>query len=161
MHTPRTMRLSELLDPDQPALVVPLQSAERDPVIEELCALAAQTHAISETQELCARVLARERLMGTGIGHGVAIPHAKTAAVPHVVAACGVSPKGVDFGAPDGALVHLVVLVVSPERARTEHVRAMASVSRLVHEDEPRRALTAARDPESLWAAILGAEGTD
>jgi nitrogen PTS system EIIA component len=97
--------------------------------------------------------------MSTGIGYGVAIPHGKARAVDRMVAACAVSPEGVDFASEDGQPVYLLVLFVSPENATTQHVRALANLSRLLKEETVRRSLREAPNVDAFLATLLQAEG--
>jgi PTS system fructose-specific IIA component/PTS system nitrogen regulatory IIA component len=75
-----------------------------------------------------AAVLQREELGTTAIGRGVAVPHARHAAIPRVVATIGFSPTGIDFDALDRNPVHLLVLVLSPLDAAAQNLRALQQV---------------------------------
>jgi mannitol/fructose-specific phosphotransferase system IIA component (Ntr-type) len=103
-------------------------------------------------------VLRREAMMTTGIGNGVAIPHGKARAAERMMAACAVSPEGLDFESEDGQPATLFVLFVSPEHAATLHVKVLANISRLLKEESVRRTLREARSPEEFLAAVQTAE---
>lgn len=150
------MRLSELLNPN--AVSLRLQSQTKREAIVELVALLERAHGLDTQGEILDRVIRREAMMTTGIGNGVAIPHGKARAVDHMVAACGVSPQGVAFEAEDGQPVHLFVMFVSPENATTQHVRALANLSRLLKEETVRRALREAPSIESFMVTLQSAE---
>ena len=151
------MRLSELLNPS--AVTLRLKSREKREAIAELVQLLESAHGISSQGEVLDRVLRREAMMSTGIGCGVAIPHGKARAADRMVAACAVSPEGVDFAADDGQPVYLMVLFVSPESATTQHVRALANLSRLMKEESVRRSLREAPNVEAFLATLQAAEG--
>ncbi len=151
------MRLSELLNPS--AVTLRLKSREKREAIAELVQLLESAHGISSQGEVLDRVLRREAMMSTGIGYGVAIPHGKARAADRMVAACAVSPEGVDFAADDGQPVYLMVLFVSPESATTQHVRALANLSRLMKEESVRRSLREAPNVEAFLATLQAAEG--
>jgi mannitol/fructose-specific phosphotransferase system IIA component (Ntr-type) len=151
------MRLSELLNPD--AVTLRLESREKRESIAELVQILEVAHGLNSQGEILDRVLRREAMMSTGIGYGVAIPHGKARAADRMVAACAVSPGGVDFASEDGQPVYLLVLFVSPESATTQHVRALANLSRLLKEESVRRALREAPNVEAFLATLQNAEG--
>ena len=151
------MRLSELLNSS--AVTLRLKAREKREAIAELVHILESAHGISSQGEVLDRVLRREAMMSTGIGYGVAIPHGKARAADRMVAACAISPEGVDFESDDGEPVHLMVLFVSPESATTQHVRALANLSRLMKEESVRRALREAPSVEAFLATLHSAEG--
>ena len=151
------MRLSELLNSS--AVTLRLKSREKREAIAELVQILESAHGISSQGEVLDRVLRREAMMSTGIGYGVAIPHGKARAADRMVAACAVSPEGVDFASDDGQPVYLMVLFVSPESATTQHVRALANLSRLMKEESVRRSLREAPNVEAFLATLQSAEG--
>ena len=75
-----------------------------------------------------------------------------------MIAACAVSPEGVEFESEDGQPVHLLVLFVSPENATTQHVRALANLSRLLKEEGVRRSLRESSSIEAFFATLQNAE---
>ncbi len=88
-----------------------------------------------EIQQVLAAVLARESLASTGIGEGVAVPHARHAAVAHVMGAIGWSHRGIEFDSVDNAPVRLVILLLSPPDGQAEHIQALAKVARHLQSD--------------------------
>ncbi len=150
------MLLSELL---APAAVSPrLKAANKRDAVAELVDLLESAHGLDTQGEILDRVLRREAMMSTGIGNGVAIPHGKARAVDRMMAACAVSPAGVEFEAVDGEPAHLFILLVSPENVGTPHVKVLANISRLLKEDSVRRSLREARSASEFLAAIRAAE---
>jgi len=150
------MRLSELLNPA--AIRLRLQARTKREVIAELVELLENAHGCHSQGEILDRVLRREAMMTTGIGNGVAIPHGKARAAERMMAACAVSPEGLDFESEDGQPATLFVLFVSPEHAATLHVKVLANISRLLKEESVRRTLREARSPEDFLAAVQTAE---
>jgi len=86
----------------------------------------------------------REEFVSTGIGSGVAIPHAFSESIDDVIAVMGRSRAGIDFLAHDNALVHLVILFIVPRQHYHLHLRTLAAIARLFHDDEMKRNLLAA-----------------
>ncbi len=114
------------------AIVPELAATTRDAAIRELVASLVKTGAIrTDAQEsVLAALLKREDLGSTGIGNGVAVPHAKSEAVDRVVGTLGWSKTGIDFGAIDRQPVYLVILVVFPPDHAGAYLRALEEISR-------------------------------
>ena len=148
--------LSQLLNAQ--AVRIPLVARTKDDAIRELVDLAEKAHGINSDGDILSRVVRRESMMSTGIGNGVAIPHGKTRQVDHLVAACAVSPAGVDFESVDGEPATLFILLVSPENVRGPHVKALASISRLLKEQSVRDSLRDAPSAEAFLQVLRDAE---
>jgi len=146
------MYLYELLDKD--SIVISLASNTKDDVLEEMVDVLHHTAKITSRDTVLKAILDRERIMTTGIGNGVAVPHCKTAAVDHLVAALGISPQGIDFQAPDNQPAHLIFILVAEENNPGPHVRALARLARLLSNKDVRNALLASRSPEDLLQTI-------
>jgi len=151
------MYLSELLN--EKAIRLSLNARDKESCIKELVQLLESAHGVNTKGEILSKVLQRESMMSTGIGNGVAIPHGKTRLLDHLVAACGVSPQGMDFDSMDGEPAYLFILLVSPESLRGPHVKALANVSRLLKEESVRMALRNAPTPEAFLSTLREAEG--
>jgi PTS system nitrogen regulatory IIA component len=150
------MHLSELLNPQ--AVNVHLQAKTKREVIAELVELLEKAHGVSSGGEVLDRVLKRESMMSTGIGNGIAIPHGKARAVDHLVAACGVSRAGVDFGSVDGDAATLFILLVSPEDVGGPHVKVLANISRLLKDEGVRESLKRAESAQNFLSLLSEAE---
>lgn len=123
------------------AIAAPVKALEREVVIPELIDLLIASGAADagSRDDLVARVLDRERILSTGFGRGVAVPHAKHAAINRIVAAVGVSQRGIDFQSPDKQPVYLVFLLLSPEGRPEDHLRAMETIFKHLSKDTFRR----------------------
>ena len=151
------MHLSELLN--DKAVSLSLAARDKESCIKELVQLLESAHGVNTRGEILSKVLQRESMMSTGIGNGVAIPHGKTRLLDHLVAACGVSPAGMEFEAMDGEPASLFILLVSPESLRGPHVKALANISRLLKEESIRNALRQSRTPGEFLLVLREAEG--
>ena len=151
------MRLSELLNSS--AVSLRLKARVKREALVEMVDLLEAAHKFRSQGEILDRVVRREAMMTTGIGNGVAIPHGKARSVDHMAAAVGVCPEGLDFESEDGQPVYLVVLLVSPESATSQHVKVLANISRLLKEESVRKTLREVRSPEDFIAALTSAEG--
>lgn len=140
-------------------LVLPLEARDKEGVIRELAAVTARSVGRPErADELAEDVLEREGVLSTGIGGGVALPHARTAVVSELALAAGTAPEGVGFGALDGRPVRLVFLLAGPVETAGDHVRALSRLSRLLGGDELRRRLVECRDPAEFLEILREAE---
>ncbi|MFH0778652.1 MAG: PTS sugar transporter subunit IIA [Candidatus Eisenbacteria bacterium] len=152
------MKLSELLN--ERAIGVSLQAATKDEVIKELVAILEKAHGLKSGAEILKKVVEREAMASTGIGHGVAIPHGKAASMRNLAAATGISSRNIDFKSADGEPVTLFVLLVSPEDCTGPHVRALANISKLLKEDSVRHQLKRSKSPHEFLEALKQAEAT-
>ncbi len=150
------MRLSELLNSS--AISLRIKGRTKREVLVELVDLLEASHGLDSHGEILDRVTRREAMMSTGLFPGAAIPHGKARSVDRMVAACGISPEGVEFESEDGRPTYLFVLLVSPENATTPHVRLLANISRLLKEESVRKSLLEARSPEEFLAAVRNGE---
>ncbi len=124
-------------------------------VIQRLLAAAlGDTGPLSDS--VAATLLKREDKMSTGIGRGVAIPHARSAKVKKPVAALGVSREGVDFGAVDEEPVNIIFTFITPESQRQLHLDTLAEVVKLLGRSEIRDSILAASSPRQVIKALSG-----
>jgi len=146
-------RISELLP--RSAIVLNLQSKEKFEVINELVRPLVATGAVTDEPEFVSAIVRRENMESTGIGLGVAIPHARTRAVSSIVLAFGRSDAGVDFNSLDGKPSHLIFLIAAPEEQKTEYIMTLARLSKLLRMDEVRIGLNKAGSPDDIARVIL------
>lgn len=146
-------KISELLP--RSAIVLDLQSKEKFAVINELVRPLVAAGAITEESEFVSAIVRRENMESTGIGVGVAIPHARTKAVSSIVLAFGRSDSGVDFNSLDGKPSHLIFLIAAPEEQKTEYIMTLARLSKLLRKDEVRIGLNKAGSPDDVLRVIM------
>ena len=135
---------------------VGLKASKKEVAIELLldCLLEAGALPADSRAELLECVLQRERRLSTGLESGVAIPHGTTPLIEREVAAVGVFPEGVTFGAIDGGVTHIVILLITPSTLRHRHVNNLAAIARQLLRTEVRRALLKASTREEALKAI-------
>jgi len=127
------MRLDELTKPE---LIFPdLPGADVHTVLREFAGRLEERGLVGDADDLYQRLNEREELGSTGIGSGVAIPHCKAKGLDGVILAIGISNRGVDFAAVDGAKVHLLFLIISPTDQPTAHLHALSAVSKWAKSD--------------------------
>ena len=137
-----------------PARIADLRAATRDDAIAEVCSFLAAVPAVADLASFRRAVLDRERELSTGIGLGIAVPHAKVAAVGDFVLALGRSRAGIEWQALDGRPVHLVVLIAGPEGRQARYLQVLASVTLRLKDEGVRRDLLAAPGPAEMLALL-------
>jgi nitrogen PTS system EIIA component len=147
--------LSELLTPDR--VVMPLTARDKKSVIAELTRHLTERSG-GDFAEVLGAIEEREAVLSTGIGFGVAIPHARSAQVRELSLVCGVSPSPVPFDSIDGEPVRLFFLIVGPEASAGEHVKVLGRIARLVRRDNLREQLCEAETPDEFYSLLLEAE---
>lgn len=145
-------KVSELLAPE--AILLQIESRDKIDAIRELSRPLLEDGTVTNEEAFFEAILRRENLESTGIGLGVAIPHARTPAVARTALAFGRSEAGVDFNSLDDKPAFLIFLIAAPEDRKTEYIMTLARVSRLMRRDEARIALNRARTPDEVIAVI-------
>lgn len=147
------MRITNLMSE---ALVVPeIKAVNRDEALREMVDhLAAHAPFVIDPELTLARLLDRERLASTAVGHGIAIPHAKLPNIGSAVACLGRSPSGVEFGSKDGAPTRILLAILAPEGNAGLHLKALARASRLLMDASFRSAVLETGDAAALWQVV-------
>jgi PTS system nitrogen regulatory IIA component len=148
--------LTDLLSLDR--VRIPLRARTKDQLLHELVEVVSQGLPPHAADNVLAAVRERERVLSTGIGQGVAIPHGKTPVVDQLIVAAGVTETPVDFDALDGQPVQLFFLLVGPESASGAHIKALSRISRLLRRDPLRQALCEARSARSFLDVVQASE---
>jgi mannitol/fructose-specific phosphotransferase system IIA component (Ntr-type) len=144
------MTLANLLSESQ--IVPEMVSEERWEAIAELvdCLIAAGKFEDSDREGILDAIRQREQTMSTGIGFGIAIPHASSDKVDEVVAAFGRSVKGVQFDSLDGQPVFFIVLFVVPKDQFQTHLRTLAAIAKFLNDKTVRDELGDANDSAAI-----------
>lgn len=137
------MKLSKFCEEE--LMTFDLEGTTKEAVITKLVDLAAGSSMVRDRDELLSAVLEREKLVTTGVGYGVAFPHAKTRALKGIVIVFGRSEVGVDFEAMDKKPVHLFYLIAAPEDAIGAHLNVMARLSFIMKSEKNRERLMRAK----------------
>jgi mannitol/fructose-specific phosphotransferase system IIA component (Ntr-type) len=138
-----------------------LQSQSRREVLAELAELIKKSGGVPGDTDLVTILENREELGSTAVGSGSAIPHVRLKNLKNIRVAVGKSRGGVDFNAPDGKPVHLFFLLVAPESATGDHLKALARISRLLRREDARRALVQAVDGSEIMKIIVQKDEKD
>ena len=146
------MKIMDFLN--KKAVTANLKAADKEGVIRELVDILARAEDIKSKEELVKTLLARESLGSTGIGQGIGIPHAKSGSVKNLVAAFGLSQKGVGFDSLDGEPVYIFFLLIAPEESAGPHLKALARISRMLKDKYFRELLRKAKDEKEVLRII-------
>lgn len=145
------MPLTDIVAPN--AVIPALKVNGKKQAIQELAARAAELCGQTE-RVIFETLLQREKLGSTGIGHGIAIPHGKLPKLERLFGLFARLDRAIDFEALDGQPVDLVFLLLAPEGAGADHLKALAQVARLLRDPETANKLRESRDAEAIYAVL-------
>jgi fructose-specific phosphotransferase system IIA component len=142
------MKLSELFGDEN--IETDLHPAVKDALLESIIDDLDAKGFIKDKHRVITDVIEREKVMSTGIGNGVAIPHAYTNGVEQLVAAFYRTSREVDFEALDEQNVDLFFIILGPKESRRDHIKVLAKISRLLNHSDFRKDLRVAPDAEAV-----------
>jgi PTS system nitrogen regulatory IIA component len=145
------MPLPDLVAPN--AIIPALKVNGKKQALQELAAKAGELCGLSE-RSIFEILLQREKLGSTAVGNGIAIPHGKLPKLPKLFGLFARLERPIDFEALDGQPVDLVFLLLAPEGAGADHLKALARVARLLREPEVASKLRESRDAEAIYAVL-------
>jgi PTS system nitrogen regulatory IIA component len=149
-----------LLDALQEGRLVELPDTDKAKSLEYLANLIEAVPDLPSTRELYEAMTAREKAMNTGIGMGVACPHVRAPGTGELVSAVGWSPQGIDYGAPDGKKVHLVVMYYIPESQKNVYLKEISSLAGAVRRGGGIQPIATAQDIATVRERLLDWVGT-
>jgi len=153
------MSLASLLTAEQ--IIPEMKATERWSAIVELIDLLVAQGKIKppDRDSILASLKQREETMSTGIGFGIAIPHASSDRIEEVVASFGRSSTGIEFDALDNAPVKFVVLFIVPKNQFQTHLRTLASIAKFLNDRSVRERLGAAKSADEILAIFRESGG--
>ena len=147
------MELSEVLSPE--LIQYPLTAKTKEDAISQLLNLLVINGKLAEAEEAKTAVFKREKLMSTGVGKGVALPHGKHAHIEDVLVSFGISKEGINFDAIDGQPVHIFVLLLTPEKYPSKHLKLLSKFSRMLNIAECRKKLLTDNSAEDILDTLI------
>lgn len=153
------MRLSDIFTAD--AIELELRATDKEAALTELATILKRAYPALDQGKILQVLQERERLGSTAIGEGVAIPHGKLDALPQVIGAFARSREGIDFAAYDQKMTHLFFILLAPEGQRgvSDHLKALAKISRLLRSNKFRDELCNAKSKQELYELLLNSDG--
>ncbi|MCQ6277764.1 PTS fructose transporter subunit IIABC [Bacillus sp. EB600] len=146
------MKITELLT--KKTILLDIEGNQKETAIDQLVGILYKAGKITNKAEFKAAILKREEQSTTGIGEGIAIPHAKVTAVKEAAIAFGKSASGVDFQSLDGQPAHLFFMIAAPEGANNTHLEALARLSGMLMNGEVGKKLLNARSVDEVISII-------
>ena len=128
-----------------------INSKNKFKAIEELALVFKDSHVCSDTDALINALKEREEIMSTGVGFGLAIPHAKIKEVRDPAFAIGISSKGIDFNSIDGKPVNLLILVAAGEKQHKEYLRLLSYIMALLKEKKIRDKIITSKSIKDIY----------
>ncbi|USN98711.1 MAG: PTS sugar transporter subunit IIA [Phycisphaeraceae bacterium] len=150
------MNLLDLISPE--CIRAPLEATDKRGVIDELVDVLVAAGKVEDGDSLKNAVWTREQTRTTGIGHGLAIPHGKCPGLSGLAMAIGKPVEPLDFQAIDDRPVRLIVLLVSPPDRTSDHIQALARVSRLMTSESFRESVYEAESADEIYDLIKAQE---
>jgi PTS system nitrogen regulatory IIA component len=148
------MGLSDLIAPE--AVISPLKATSKKQAIQALAARASELTGLDQ-RDVFGTLLERERLGSTGIGRGVAIPHGRIEGLPRLFGLFARADKPIPFEASDDVPVDLIFLLLAPEGAGAEHLKALARIARMLRDGSSASALRAVSEPREAYRILSNA----
>lgn len=139
-----------------PNLVAFLTASTRDEALKSLIDTIEKKHAIPESAALYRAIIEREGIVSTGIGMGVAIPHAKLPAYRNFFIAIGILSKGVDWDALDDAPVRIIFLIGGPDDKQTEYLQILSNLTHAIKDESRRKKMLTLNSEEGIIGLFDG-----
>jgi fructose-specific phosphotransferase system IIA component len=136
------------------SIKIGLTAKTKDDLLKEMVDLAGNSNKIRDKEKALKEIMHREEIMSTGIGFGVALPHAKTNVVEDTIVAVGVLTEPIDFQSLDNVPVNIVFLLLGRENNVGLHLKLLSRISHLMNDSEFKEKLIAAKDETTAYNLI-------
>jgi mannitol/fructose-specific phosphotransferase system IIA component (Ntr-type) len=150
------VKLQELLT--KSSIIIDLPETNKNEFLSQMAHFLISLNGLSGADEVAAKILDRESEMSTGIGYGIAIPHARISGIDRLYMVAARSALGLEFNAIDEQPVQLVFMMISPANTSIEHTQILSSLSRIMSYEEVRTKLLKAEDSEQFLEVITKSE---
>lgn len=150
------MRIKDILSPE--SMIMDLKATNKEDAIKEMADLEVKTGIVNDEDEFIKSIWAREKESTTGIGGGIAMPHARNKSINKARVLFAKSAKGIDYNALDKQPVHLFFMITAPAGADNTHLQALAKLSGLLINPDLVNSLKAAKTPEEVIKLFTDAE---
>ena len=146
-----TISLDSILPPER---VLLLESTNKEGALRELATNVSEAPEVGDGERLIEAIMEREAIMSTGIGLGIAIPHAKIESVTDFVVGLGKSNAGIEFNSLDEKPVHFLVMIAGPKNQQERYLQLLAKITLRLKDGEVRRRLSEARSVDEIRSAL-------
>lgn len=150
------MKVQDLLQKN--AILIELNSIDKKEVLNQMARFMASLYGLQDGDGISQKILERETDMSTGIGYGIAIPHARIAGIDRLYMVAARHKTGIDFNAIDEQPVHLLFMMISPMNTSAEHTQILSSLSRIMSYEDVRKKLLNANTAEQFLDVLVKSE---
>jgi len=147
------MKISDILKKEH--IIKELNSCDKKNVLDELSSFLEDEGEITNKKSLLAALIEREKLGSTGIGENIAIPHAKVSEIDKIITVFGRSKNGVEFESLDQKPVNFIFLVIAPENSTSQHLKALARISRLFKNPSLRESVLRTNEADQIYSILV------
>jgi len=150
------VKIQDLLQKN--AILTDIAQTDKREVLHLMATFMATRFGLPDGNDIAQRIIEREAEMSTGIGYGIAIPHARIFGIDQLYMVVGRSATGVEFNAIDELPVHLFFMMLSPKNTSAEHTQILSKLSRIMSYEEVRTKLMEVKTPEQFYDVIVKSE---
>ena len=150
------MKIQDLLHKN--AILTDISKTDKREVLQLMATFMATRFGLQDGDDIAQRIIERENEMSTGIGYGIAIPHARITGIDQLFLVVGRSVEGVEFNAIDELPVHLFFMMLSPKNTSAEHTQILSNLSRIMSYEEVRTKLMEVKTTEQFYDVIVKSE---
>jgi mannitol/fructose-specific phosphotransferase system IIA component (Ntr-type) len=150
------VKIQDLLQKN--AILPEITAKEKNDVLHQMANFMATLYGLPNGDDIAKKIIAREVDISTGIGYGIAIPHARISGIDRLFLAIGRSIEGIEFNAIDEKPVHLLFMILSPKNTSSEHTQVLSKLSRIMSYEEVRSKLLEAKSPDQFVDIIIKSE---
>ncbi len=140
--------MPSVIEYTKPSYIKVLETTDKYKAIEDLALVFKDTDVCSDIDSLIRALKEREEIMSTGIGFGIAIPHAKISTIQEMAFAVGISRAGIAFDSMDGEAVHLMILVAAGEKQHKEYLRLLSNIMSIIKKENVKEKIINASSSE-------------
>jgi len=146
--------MPSVIEYTKPSYIRVLESTDKYKAIEDLALVFKDTDVCSDIDSLIRALKEREEIMSTGIGFGIAIPHAKISTIQEMAFAVGISRTGIAFDSMDGEAVHLMILVAAGEKQHKEYLRLLSNIMSIIKKENVKEKIINAASSEEVLRTL-------
>ncbi len=150
------MKIQDILQ--KKSILIDLNSTDKQEILTQMACFMSSLYGLPNGESISQKIVEREGDMSTGIGYGIAIPHARITGIDRLYMVAGRSVQGIEFNAIDEQPVHLLFMMISPTNTSTDHTQILSSLSRIMSYEDVRKKLLAAETPEAFLDIIIKSE---
>lgn len=138
-----------------PQRIINLKGHTKEEVLKEMVGILGTSENVKDAPSLLKAILDREKIVSTGIGIGIAVPHVKISNVSDFVVAIGRSHQGVEFDALDGQPVHIIVMIAASDKQASDYLKVMAKFMLALKQKEFRREILLLTESKEVYDAFI------